>query len=60
MSRATTFKQADVTRMVRAVRAAGERPLEIVRSPDGEIRVIVGGARRSDPRKPNDFDPEFG
>jgi hypothetical protein len=36
------FKQADVTRAVRAVTAAGVEVREVVVGTDGAIRVIVG------------------
>jgi hypothetical protein len=48
MSRgARTFRQADVTRAVRAVRAAGEQVARVEVDRDGKIVVIVGNGNEN-------------
>lgn len=55
------FRQADVTRALKAVRSAGEQASQIVIAPSGEIRVELSvPARAAVGRRDNDFDREFG
>ena len=42
MSRAARFKQADVTRALRAARSAGMKPSGYKITPSGEIVVMLG------------------
>lgn len=62
MPRAHAFRQADLTRAVKAVRAAGERVRRVVIAPTGEIEMELhsGSGREEDVGRPNDFDREFG
>lgn len=57
MSRAARFKQADLTRAIRAVQAAGLSPSGVKVGPNGEIEILVGG-NSSGPR--NSFDELLG
>lgn len=54
------FRQADVTRALKAVRSAGEQASQIVIAPSGEIRVELSVPRAAVGRRHNDFDREFG
>lgn len=55
------FRQADVTRALKAVRSAGEQVARIVIAPSGEIEVeLATPANVGAPRRRNDFDREFG
>jgi hypothetical protein len=53
------FKQADVTRAVRAVAAAGVDVREVVVDTDGAIRVIVGAPPTAPDRHANEWDSVF-
>jgi hypothetical protein len=41
-SRASSFRQRDLEKAIRAVRATGGELSEIVITPDGSVRLIVG------------------
>lgn len=61
MARAQAFRQADLTRAVKAVLAAGERVRRVVIAPTGEIEMELQASPehgRAD-RRPNDFDRDF-
>lgn len=61
MARAAAFRQGDITRAVRAVRAAGERVRRVVIAPTGEIEMeLLGAEEGGEVRvRANDFDQDF-
>jgi hypothetical protein len=48
------FRQSDITRAIRAVRAAGVDKVRIEISKDGQFVIIVGG--ELEPKEPNEWD----
>ena len=54
-ARACTFRQKDVTRAIRAARAAGVDIARIEIDPDGKIVIILGNGE-PDPREANEWD----
>jgi hypothetical protein len=48
------FRQSDITRAIRAVRAAGVDKVRIEISKDGQFVIIVGGELES--KEPNEWD----
>jgi len=54
MARApSTFRQSDITRAIRAVRAAGVENVRVDITKDGKIGIVVGGEA---PKEPNEWD----
>jgi hypothetical protein len=53
------FKQADVTRAVRAATAAGVEVREVVVGTDGAIRIIVGGPASAPNGHANEWDSVY-
>ena len=60
--RSCSFTQSAVTRVLRGVRAAGERVQSVFVTPNGEIQVVLLDTSTRDqlPGRPNDFDRDFG
>ena len=56
-ARPATFLQRDVTRALKAARAAGVEPTELRISPDGTLRMFLGsGDTRPSGEEPNPWD----
>jgi hypothetical protein len=60
-----TVSQRNTTKLMRAAQACGLVNYEIIYEKTGQVRIAVGGARRSVDEagantEPNDFDREFG
>jgi len=53
------FRQSDLTRALKAAKAAGERPRRVRIAPTGEIEMDFEEGAQVRPRS-NDFDAEFG
>lgn len=49
MKRQPVPTQATIVRMIKAVRAAGVEVAEVIREPDGTVRVLAGQPRRGAP-----------
>jgi hypothetical protein len=50
LSRVIRFRQADISRAVKGVRAAGIEVVQVEISPDGKIVIISGVSQGSPPR----------
>ena len=54
MTRApATFRQSDITRAIRAARAAGVENVRVDITKNGKISIVVGGEA---PKEPNEWD----
>lgn len=60
VARIKGFSQRDLTRAVKAVRAAGVEPNEFILRPTGEILLRAMPQRERSADAQNDFDREFG
>lgn len=63
MSRAARFREADIIRLISAMRKLGIEVRRIVIAPTGEIQADLQpleGASDQISGRPNDFDAEFG
>jgi hypothetical protein len=58
--RPPTFRQADVSRALKAVLQAGLRAAEVLIAPDGAIRVILDTGQGVPSSTGNPLDEEFG
>lgn len=58
--RPSVIRQAELTRAVKATRAAGAEIDEVVISPSGQIKLRLRGANDMRTDRLNDFDRDFG
>ena len=54
--RACTFRQRDMTRAIRAARAAGVEIARIEIDPNGRIVIIAGNGEQPEQREVNEWD----
>ena len=59
MTKAAAFRQADLTRAVKAVQAAGTRVAKVVLDPSGSIVLFMGTESTPDSNEPNEWDEVF-
>ena len=54
--RACTFRQRDMTRAIRAARAAGVEIARIEIDPNGRIVIVADNCEQDEPREMNEWD----